>query len=114
MKTYLHFSITGEITEFKTKNKLFNINDFKDYSFIENINHNSHNFILLFNKNNNDKVNITSLPFFTKKILGDFILLIIDNENNLKSLTENKFLKFINISQKSYSDYSSDDFNHSD
>lgn len=114
MKTYLHFSTEGELTELKTKDKLFNSSNFKDYTYIENITHNSHYFIILFNKKTNDKINITSLPFYHKKLFGNFILLIVDNENNLKSLTENKFLKFINISQRNISDYSSDDFNLSD
>jgi len=103
MKTYLHFSTEGEVTEIKTKEKLFKCDSYKDYTYIENVNHNSHNFIILFNKNATDKKNITSLPLF-----------IIDNENNIKSLTENKFLKFINVSHKSINDYSSDDFNLSD
>ena len=34
--------------------------------------------------------NIT-LPFYEKELFGDFLLFIIDNENNIKSLTENKF-----------------------
>ena len=114
MKTYLHFSTEGEVTEIKTKEKLFKYDSYKDYTYIENIIHNSQNFIILFNKNAIDKKNITSLPFYKKELLGDFLLFIIDNENNIKSLTENKFLKFINISHKSINDYSSDDFNLSD
>jgi hypothetical protein len=114
MKTYLHFSTEGEVTEIKTKEKLFKCDSHKDYTYIENVTHNSHNFIILFNKNANDKKNITSLPFYKKELLGDFLLFIVDNENNIKSLTENKFLKFINVSHKSINDYSSDDFNLSD
>lgn len=114
MKTYLHFSTNGEVTEIKTKNKLFNFHDYNQYKYIENITHNSNNFIIIFNKNKEDKKNITSLPFYKKDLFGDFILFIIDNENNIKSITENKFLKLINISSKSINDYSSDDFNLSD
>ena len=114
MKTYLHFSTEGEVTEIKTKNKLFNYNDYNEYEHIENITHNSHHFIILFNKNINDKKNITSLPFYKKELFGDLILFNVDNQNNIKSITENKFLKFINISSKSIHDYSSDDFNLSD
>ena len=114
MKTYLHFSIEGDVIEIKTKNKLFNKKNYKDFTYIENINHNSNNFIILYNKNKDDKKNITSLPFYKKELFGDFILFIIDTENNIKSLSEKKFLKFINNSQQSINDYSSDDFNLSD
>tara|TARA_A100001015_G_C14476895_1_gene513949 strand:+ start:169 stop:513 length:345 start_codon:yes stop_codon:yes gene_type:complete len=114
MKTYLHFSTEGEVTEIKTNDKLFNSDSYKDYTYIENITHNSNNFIILFNKNTNEKKNITSLPFYNKELFGNFILFIIDNQNNIKSLTENKFLKFINVSKKNINDYSSDDFNLSD
>ena len=114
MKTFLFFSTEGEITEIKTKDKQFKTDDYKDYTYIENITYNFHNFIILFNKNENDQKNITSLPFYKKELFGDFVLFTIDNENNIKSLTENKFLKFINVSQKSINDYSSDDFNLSD
>ena len=59
-------------------------------------------------------MNIPLLFLLILVIFGDFLLFIIDSENNIKSLTENKFLKFINISHKSINDYSSDDFNLSD
>ena len=114
MKTYLHFSINGEVTELKTKDIIFQQINFNDFSFFENINYNSHNFIILFNKNTNDKINISSLPFYKKEIIGNFLLISIDNDNKIKSLTENKFLKLINISQNNIYDYSSDDFNLSD
>ena len=114
MKTYLQFSTDGELTEIKTRDKLFKPDNYKDYTYIENIIHNSYNFIILFNKNANDNKNITSLPFYKKELFGVFLLFIIDNDNNIKSLTENKFLKFINVSQKNINDYSSDDFNLSD
>lgn len=114
MKSYLNFSTEGELTEIKTNDKLFKHENYNDYIYIENITHNSYNFILLFNKNANDKKNISSLPFYNKELFGNFLLFIVDNENNIKSLTENKFLKFINIAQKKNYDYSSDDFNLSD
>ena len=114
MKTYLHFSTEGEVIEIKTKDKLFNYENYKDYMYIKYITHNSYNFIILFNKQINDKKNITSLPFYNEELFGDFILFIVEDKNNIKSLTENKFLKFINVSQKSVNEYSSDDFNLSD
>jgi hypothetical protein len=115
MKTYLHFSTDAELSEIKTKDKSFKSCNFNEFNYIEKITYNLHNFIILFNKNLNDKKNITSLPFYKKELIGDFLLLTVDNENNLKSLTENKFFKIINTSIKNnYSDYSSDDFNLSD
>lgn len=114
MKTYLKFSIEGEVDEIKTKDTEFNLNNYSDFSYIENIKHNKNNFILLYNKNNNDKKNITFLPFYNKDINGDFLLIFIDSNNNLKSFTENKYLKLLNISKKKIEDYSSDDFNLSD
>lgn len=116
MKTYLSFSIEGEITEIKIKDKQFNIDKFNNlFKYNENIIYNSYNFIILFNKNKESKKNISCLPFFKEELFGNFLLFSINNNNNtLKSLTENKFLKLINISQKNISDYSSDDFNLSD
>jgi hypothetical protein len=114
MITYLHFSVLGEIEELKTKHKILNLENFNNFSFKEKVLHNTHSFIILFNKNTNEKKNITSLPFYKKEIIGDFLLFKVDENDNLKSLTENKFLKLINISQKNINDYSSDDFNLSD
>ena len=115
MKTYLSFSVDGEITELKIKDKSFKIENYANYTYIDKVIHNRHDFNILYNKIENDKKNITSLPFYDKEIYGDFLLIEIDNDNNnLKSLTENKFLKLISISQKEITDYSSDDFNLSD
>lgn len=113
MKTYLRFSNEGEITELKTKNILFKCENYTDYNFIDNINHNKYNFIILYNKMNEIK-NITSLPFYKKEIYGNFLLFAVDNVNNIKSFTENKLMKFINIEKKNIEDYSSDDFSLSD
>lgn len=114
MKTYLSFSVYGEITELKIKEKIFKMENYADYTHIDKAIHNKHNFNILYNTIEDDKKNITSLPFYNKEIYGDFLLIEIDNDNNLKSLTENKFLKLISFSQKEMTDYSSDDFNLSD
>lgn len=114
MKTYLSFSVDGEITELKIKEKIFKMENYTNYTYIDKVIHNKHNFNILYNKLEYGKKNITSLPFYNKELLGDFLLIEIDNDNNLKSLTENKFLKLINVSQKEITDYSSDDFNLSD
>ena len=112
MKTYLHFSVEGKLKELKIKEKIFNYKNYANYSFKESINYNKYNFIILYNKNLQDTNNITSLPFYNKTINGNFLLFSIDNENNLKSLTENKLLKLLNnVTQKIINtDYSSDDF----
>lgn len=112
MKTYLSFSTEGEINEFKTTEKLFKSDIYTNYKFIDKINHNKYNFIILYN---NDTIkNITVLPFYNKDIYGKFLLFQTDKENNLKSLTENKILKLFNKLKTNIEDYSSDDFNLSE
>jgi hypothetical protein len=114
MKIYIEFSVNGEITEIKTNNAEFKQSDYNDYKFIEKIKYDKYNFILLYNKNNQDKKNLTSLPFYKNEIFGAFILFIIDGENIIKNLTENKFIKILGTFKKFPQDYSSDDFNLSD
>ena len=123
MKTYLEFSNNGEITEHKIKEKNFNKENYIDFKYIERIIYNKYNFILLFNifDNANNKIkNITVLPFYNNNIYGNFLLfnteILEDTKEsfNLKSLTEIKFLKLINTTDKPIEDYSSDDFNLSD
>ena len=124
MKTYLEFSVDGDIVELKSKDKVFDAIKY-DYKFIDNIVYNKYNFIILYNKyteeqilnNYNCKKNITNLPFIEKNMYGKFALFIVDSSNNLKSFSENKLLNLINIKPKSTEDidnYSSDDFNLSD
>jgi len=112
MKTYLSFSIEGEINEIKTVDTIFKSDNYSNYSFIDKIKHNKYNFIILYN---HDIIkNITVLPFYNKDIYGEFLLFQIDEQNNLKSLTENKFLKLFNKLKTNIEDYSSDDFNLSE
>lgn len=125
MKTYLEFSVNGDIQEIKSKDKVFDVTNY-DYKFIDNIEYNKYNFIILYNKYtedqilnnyNNYKKNITKLPFLEKIIYGKFIIFLVDSSNNLKSFTENKLLNLINIKPSNIDDidnYSSDDFNLSD
>lgn len=114
MKTYLRFSVEGEIEELKTKEKQFNKDNYTDYNNMVNVMYNKKNFIILFNNKELEKKNISVLPFYKQDIYGEYILFIIDNENNIKSLTEQKYLKLLRISKKNYEEYSSDDFNLSD
>ena len=136
MKTYLEFSNKGDITEYQFNNRKFNKENYPDFKYIEKIMYNKYNFILLYNifNDSNSIKNITFLPFFKKDIYGNFLLFSYSlneqkseekNENpelnscnddtiTLKSLTEIKFLKLINIVDKPIEDYSSDDFNLSD
>lgn len=114
MKTYLQFSVDGEILELKTNDKIFNKDNYTDYNNIENVIYNKHNFILLFNNKELEKKNISVLPFYKNDIYGNFLLFIIDNDKNIKSLTEHKYLKLLSIAKKNYEEYSSDDFNLSD
>ena len=136
MKTYLEFYNKGDITEHQFNNRKFNKENYTDFKYIEKIMYNKYNFILLYNTfdDSNSVKNITFLPFFKKDIYGNFLLFSYNlneqksekkNENSelnsciddtimLKSLTEIKFLKLINIVDKPIEDYSSDDFNLSD
>ena len=140
MKTYLEFSNKGDITEHQFNNRKFNKENYTDFKHIEKIMYNKYNFILLYNKydNINSIKNLTYLPFYDKEIYGNFLLFsynlnelksenknekinetlelnsCIDDTIKLKSLTEIKFLKLINIVDKPIEDYSSDDFNLSD
>jgi len=113
MKSYLRFSIKGELLELKTKEKTLDIENYTDYKYFEKIKHNKYNYIILYNKDSNDK-NITVLPFYDKEIYGDFLLFMVDEDENLKSITESKFLKLINVNKNDIYEYSSDDFNLSD
>ena len=108
MKTYLSFSINGDITEIKTKDKLLDFNNFKNFKLNKIIQYKNFIFIILYN-NIDEKKNISKLPFIEKDIFGDFLLISIDNEYNIKSITENLFLKLINIENNYDIDYSSDD-----
>jgi hypothetical protein len=122
MKVYLQFSTIGEVTELKIKDKLFSKEDFNEYDTNVYIEHDKYKFIICKNEKNNEthQKNITFLPFYEKEIYGDFLLFLIDNEDNIISLPEKKFLKFTNVKLQNSSslnkieDYSSDDFNLSD
>ena len=122
MKIYLQFSIIGEITELKIKDKLFSKEKFNEYDTHEYIEHEKYKFVICKNEKNNKthQKNITFLPFYQKEIYGDFLLFLVDDEYNIISLPEKKFMKFTtkklqNISSlNNIEDYSSDDFNLSD
>lgn len=124
MKTYLEFSVDGDILELKSKDKVFEATNY-DYKFIDNIVYNKYNFIILYNKYTEEQIlnnyyckkNITKLPFIEKNIYGKFAVFIVDSSNNLKYFSENKLLNLISIKPKNTEDidnYSSDDFNLSD
>ena len=122
MKIYLKFSIIGEVTEIKIKDKLFSKQNFNEYNIHEYIKYDKYKFIICKNEKTNETQlkNITFLPFYEKEIYGDFLLFLIDNEYNIISLSEKKFMNFTNKklqntnSFNNIEDYSSDDFNLSD
>ena len=123
MKTYLEFSVDGDILELKSKDKILDTKNY-NYKYIDNIVYNKYNFVVLYNKYNNEEIinnieykeNITKLPFIEKKINGKFVVFMVDSSYNLKVFTESKLLNLINIKSKNDNniDYSSDDFNLSD
>ena len=113
MKTYLDFTLNGDITEHKTKDNIFNMTNFDGFNFFKNCNYKKLSFIIIYNDHdiiNNNVKNITELPFIDFDIFGNFILLQIDINNNIISITENKFLKLIPSENNCIIDYSSDDF----
>jgi len=114
MKTYLEFSVLGEITELKTKYKFIDINNFNFYNTLEKISYNNNNYGLLINTNNNSfEKNISVLPFYNKDIFGSFLLFKIDNDDNIISFKEKNFLNLLN-KNNTFEDYSSDDFDLSE
>ncbi len=117
MKTYLEFSTNGDVSELKTRNKLFNFNDYcNEYNSFKNITYNKYNFILLYNSNNNDintdinnnnnndinndlnnktlMKNISKLPFYNELIYGKFLLFTIDLPNNDDDCNNNTIVSF--------------------
>ena len=122
MKIYLQFSTIGEITELKIKESKYREEIFNEYDTHEYIEHEKYKFIICKNEKNNKtyQKNITFLPFYEKEIYGNFLLFLIDNDNNIISLSEKKFMKFTNKKLQNISslnnieDYSSDDFDLSD
>lgn len=112
MKTYLEFSLHGDITEIKTKETEILLENYTEYTKKILIEYNKYNFCILINERSTS-LNLSKLPFYDKPIKGKFLLFCLDDKK-IKSLTENKFMKFITISQKKIEDYSSDDFNLSD
>lgn len=119
MKYYLKFSIIGDIEECKTKETTINYNN-DNYLYHKIIKYNEYNFIVFYNDDQNKPKNISYLPFYDNTIYGDFLLFMVDDNNNLLNLSEKKFLKYTskkiqNSSSLNYIvDYSSDDFNLSD
>jgi hypothetical protein len=113
MKTYLEFSILGEITELKTKYKFIDINNFNFYNTLEKISYNNYYYILLINNNNPNNKNISVLPFYNKEIYGSFLLFKIDKDDNIISFKEKNFLNLLN-KNNTFEDYSSDDFDLSE
>ena len=108
MKTYLRFSIKGEIEELKTKDKFFDKNNFDNYNF-KQISYNNNLYKLLFSQSESN-INITKLPFYNKPIYGPFYLFKILSDNTIQSMTEYKFLNLLSSNVKEIPDYSSDDF----
>lgn len=113
MKTYLEFSVLGEITELKTQYKFIDINNFNYYNTLEKISYNNSNYILLINNNNSKDKNISVIPFYNNEIFGSFLLFKIDKNDNIISFKEKNFLNLLN-KNNSFEDYSSDDFDLSE
>jgi hypothetical protein len=95
MKTYLVFLKNGEIIENKTKNKLFNIQDFNYKSYKK-----YDNFLILYNENDNEDRNITSFYFTNDKFKNDIVLLRVDENNFILNFKITDYIKNLKISTK--------------
>ena len=97
MKTYLVFLQNGEIIENKTKNKLFNIQDFnyKTYKQYDN-------FLILYNEicNDNKDKNITTFYFTCDKFKNDIILLKVDENLCILNFKITDYIKNLKLSTK--------------
>jgi len=111
MKTYLIFNIDGTVVEQKTKKIVFEISDYCNFTICEYYNYNNNKYALLYNANseNNCIENISKVPFIDRKINGIFMLLKLDSENSVISITEKTYSKLFNWNSINI-DYSSDDF----
>ena len=94
MKNFLFFSIEGDIEELKTSDNIIEPDKYK-YNYIDTIIDSKYNYIILYNNDTNEKKNLTFLPFYKKNIYGPFLLFAIDKNNNIKSLTQKKFLQLV-------------------
>jgi len=108
MKTYICFQIDGTLIEHKSKNNIFVHSDYDTFTKCEYHNYNNNKYALLYNEYNEDE-NISKVPFIDRKIRGIFILLKLDSENKIISITEKTYSKFFNWNSINI-DYSSDDF----
>ena len=97
MKTYLVFLQNGEIIENKTKNKLFNIQDFnyKTYKQYDN-------FLILYNEicNDNKDKNITTFYFTCDEFKNDIVLLKVDEKNCIVNFKITDYIKNLKLSTK--------------
>jgi hypothetical protein len=95
MKTYLVFLKNGEIIENKIKNKVFNIDDF-NYKLYKRYD----NFLILYNENFNEDVNITSFYFTNDKFKNDVVLLKVDENLCILNFKITDYIKNLKISSK--------------
>jgi len=113
MKTYLLLTKDGTLKEEKTKNIKFNLNEYENFNKFKKCYYNNEYYYIVYNDDNRQQLNIIDIPFNEDKLYGDIIIINTDNEDNLKSFTEKKYLKLLikNKNENELCDYSSDDFN---
>jgi hypothetical protein len=92
---YLVFLKNGEIIENKTKNKSFNISDFNYKSYKK-----YDNFLILYNENFNEDVNITSFYFTNDKFKNDVVLLKVDENLCILNFKITDYIKNLKINSK--------------
>tara|TARA_B110000008_G_C16773745_1_gene485675 strand:+ start:89 stop:466 length:378 start_codon:yes stop_codon:yes gene_type:complete len=114
MKTYLYFEHDGNISEMKSKNNKFDLNNFTWFDSSKQIEYLNKNYIIIYNSEQLDKLNKCNIPFtnVTDIFYGDICIFSVNNfdDLNLESFTFNKYYKFLDTKDILYFDYSSDDF----
>lgn len=101
MKSYLIFLKNGEIKEKKTDEIVFNILRFSDFNKFKTY----QDYIVMYNENKNSELNLTVLSFTTDRYNSDIGLIKIEN-NLIKSLTMNNYIKF--LEKEKYETYEED------
>jgi hypothetical protein len=91
MKSYLIFLKNGEITEKKTNENVFDMSHFKQFNKFKMY----QDYVVMYNNNENDELNLTVLSFTTDRYNSDIGLIKLECNLNIKSLTLNGYMKLL-------------------
>jgi hypothetical protein len=91
MKSYLIFLKNGEITEKKTNENVFDMSRFKQFNKFKMY----QDYVVMYNNDENDELNLTVLSFTTDRYNSDIGLIKLECNLNIKSLTLNGYIKLL-------------------